>query len=259
MAVKPILFNTEMVQAILEGRKTQTRRIVKGIEGIHPYRAEPTENAYDTLAEWDFLCGENLNGGYYDFCQAAKAPYAVGDVLWVRETWAHGYVERSDVEGSNEVWFESSPVGCNGYIGALSQFFYRGDKKNYSEIDVKWHPSIHMPKKAARIFLKVIDIRAEKLNDISNAEALAEGVPRDYPMNPVYCPMCKGTGLVGTHHPDTLGHMDVDCSACAKPTVRFSNLWDSTVTNYLRFGWRSNPWIWVIEFERCKTPEGWCE
>lgn len=165
MSIKPILFNTVMVQAILEGRKTQTRRIVKGIEGMHPYRAEPTENAYDTLAEWDFLWGENLNGGYYDFCQAVKAPYAVGDILWVRETWAHGYVEHSDVEGSNEVWFESSPVGCNGYIGALSQFFYRGDKKNYSGIDIEWHPSIHMPKEAARIFLKVTNIQAEHLQD----------------------------------------------------------------------------------------------
>lgn len=259
--IKPMLFNTEMVRAILEGRKTQTRRVVKGIEGLNPYRVEPAEDAYETLGEWDFMFGYALpKGGLVESFQVVKAPCAVGDILWVRETWAHGYIEHSDAEGSRESWFESSSIGCGGYIGALSQFFYRADdEKNFGEVGIKWCPSIHMPKKAARIFLKVTNIRAERLKEISNIEAVAEGVPLDYPMSPVYCPKCKGEGLIGAYHPDTLGGMDIACSDCADPVARFSNLWDSTVTDFLQFGWRYNPWVWVIEFERCEKPEGRCE
>lgn len=92
MKLKPILFNTEMVRAILEGRKTQTRRIVKGIEGLNVYRAEPAEDAYETLAEWDFFHGLFFfceeNSGFADAIQSLRAPYAVGDILWVRETWS---------------------------------------------------------------------------------------------------------------------------------------------------------------------------
>lgn len=213
MAVKPILFNTEMVQAILEGRKTQTRRIVKGIEGIQPYRAEPAENAYDTLAEWDFLCGEHLNGGYYDFCQAVKAPCAVGDVLWVRETWAN------------------IPVSPGGHFRIGGRYYYKADgDRRPTGWQGAWKPSIHMPKKAARIFLKVNDVRAEKLWDMDEDAAIAEGFE------------------------DSLAGTD-------SPLQRFSELWDKTIKrdDLRRFGYHADPWVWVIEFERCDKPEGWCE
>lgn len=231
MAMKPILFNTEMLQAIIDGRKTQTRRIVNGLDGVHPYRAEPAEGAYETLDEWDFIFGGMLpNGGFYDACQAVKAPCAIGDILWVRETWAHGYIEHSDAEGNRESWFEPSPIGCDGYIGALSRFFYRADEKDYGEVGIKWCPSRHMPKQAARIFLKVKDIRAERLQDMDEEDAIAEGFP-DSP--------------TGT---DSL-------------LWRFSELWDKTVKHedLRQFGYHANPWVWVIEFERCEKPKNWLQ
>lgn len=176
MAVKPILFNTEMVQAILEGRKTQTRRIVKGIEGIHPYRAEPAENAYDTLAEWEFLCGEHLNGGYYDFCQAVKAPYAVGDVLWVRETWTN------------------IPVSPGGHFRIGGRYYYKADgDQRPTGWQGAWKPSIHMPKKAARIFLKVnaadckdsrMDWATRQRRMDSAKKNIAAGLPQSRPRKP---------------------------------------------------------------------------
>lgn len=190
MSTKPILFNSEMVQAILGGKKTQVHRSIKHLDGLNVYRAEPAEDAYENLAEWDFSYGWSDENGMYDAIISIKAPCAVGDVLWVKETWAHGYIEHSDAEHSYESWFEPSPIGCDGYIGALSRFFYRADEKDYGEVGIKWRPSIHMPKEAARIFLKVEDVRAE---------------------------------------------------------------------NSPQYSSRVNPWVWVIEFERCSKPEGWCD
>lgn len=229
--IRAILFNTEMVRAILEGCKTQTRRIVKGLDGVHPYRAEPAESACETLDEWDFMFGGLLpNGVLLDAALEVKAPCGVGDVLWVRETWAHGYIEHSDAEYSNESWFEPSPIERDGYIGALSNFFYRADEKDYGEVGIKWRPSIHMPKEATRIFLKVKDIRAERLQDMDEEAAIAEGFS-DSP--------------AGTD----------------SPLHRFCELWDKTIKrdDLRQYGYHANPWVWVIEFERCDKPEGWCE
>lgn len=229
MSIKPILFNTEMVQAILAGNKTQTRRAVKGIESLNVYRAEPAEDAYESLAQWDFFYGWSIGNAMYDAIESVKAPCAIGDVLWVREAWAHGYIEHSDAEYSNESWFEPSPIGCDGYIGALSSFFYHANKKDYCDVGIKWSPSIHMPKEAARIFLKVKDIRAERLQNMTEEDAIAEGFP-DSPFE------------------------------ADSPLARFVALWDKTINrNDLRYyGYHANSWVWVIEFERCDKPEGWC-
>lgn len=215
MSIKPILFNTEMVRAIREGRKTQTRRIV---------RQPPVFG--DVLRDdkgWYYEDGTR-NG------HSLTPPFLPGDILWVRETWTHGYIEHSDMEGSCEAWFEKSPVGCDGYIGALSSFMYRADDHDFfNETGIKYHPSIHMPKEAARIFLRVKEVRVERLQDMDEEAAIAEGFA-DSP--------------AGTE----------------SPLLRFTYLWDKTIRrdDLREFGYQANPWVWVIEFERCSKPDGWC-
>lgn len=149
--MKPILFNTEMVDAILSGRKTVTRRIFK---------------------------------------EKAAKPFGVGDMLYVRETW--------------------SPV----YVHPM-RYLYKAGCPEAENLPVRWHPSIHMPKAAARIFLRVTDVRVERLQDCGNMQAKDEGF-----------------------------------SCCSQ----FARLWDTTIKSedIERFGWLANPWVWVIEFERLK-------
>ena len=152
MAIKPILFNTEMVKAIMEGRKTQTRRVCKG-------------QPQGCITPPDVM-------GY-------EPPFHIDDILWVRETWNYGYVESSDAEGSDESWFEELRKPATGYLGALSRYFYLADKVDeqiMDEIGGKWRPSIHMPKEAARIFLRVKAVRVERLQDMKAQDSLDEGV-----------------------------------------------------------------------------------
>lgn len=221
--MKPILFNTEMVKAILEGRKTVTRRLVK-------------QQPEGRLA---FAPQEGCWPGYFSIegtPKVIKPPYKPGDILYVREAYykdAGRYMYRADYSDGEK--------------------FYAGGK----EVSIKWHPSTHMPKAAARIFLRVTDVGAERLKCISEKDALNEGVADEWPMNPVYCPHCKGEGLVGTYNPVSLGYMDVQCPFCKKAVVRFSNLWDSTIkkSGFQFYRWNANPWVWVIRFERISKEE----
>ena len=194
MIERPILFNTEMVRAIFDGRKTCTRRLVKFLPGENP---QWTGYIKDVLM---------LYNGKNEPC-IRKAPCQPGDILYVRETW------------------------CSAYDG--EKYFYLADKLTNREErlllnydDVKWHPSIHMPKGAARIWLKVIDVRIERLQDITETQAQAEG--------------CNSGLLTGP------------CTARGQ----FENLWNSTIKkpDADKYGWSANPWVWVIEFERCEKP-----
>ncbi len=217
--IKPMLFSTDMVRAILEDRKTVTRRVVKPQPDGRPVP----------------MTKDSCWPGYFAIQGTEKVvrlPYQPGDILWVRETWAempYGFVYRAD-----------------------------GEEPDGWDSDDRWSPSIHMPRKAARLFLRVTSVRVEPLQDITEEGALAEGVPDEWPMDPVYCPYCKGEGLAGAIHPVSLGYMEIDCPRCAKARDRFANLWDSTIKPKDRatYGWTSNPWVWVIEFERCDRPEG---
>lgn len=194
MRERQILFNTEMVKAILNGRKTCTRRLVKFLPGENP--------------QWTGYIkdGLMLYNGKNEPC-IRKAPYQPGDILYVRETW------------------------CSAYDG--EKYFYLADKLTNREErlllnydDALWHPSIHMPKGAARIWLKVIDVRIERLQDITETQAQAEG--------------CNSGLLTGS------------CTARGQ----FEKLWNSTIkkSDIDRYGWSANPWVWVIEFERCEKP-----
>lgn len=202
--VLPILFNGAMVSAILDGRKTVTRRLVKhDVDAIlnSPYHKEHPEVEDKQIISK--LC---------------LPPYQPGDTMYVRETWSEwtdGYLYKA--------W--TSPFPQPGESALM-----------------KWHPSIHMPKEAARIWLKVKDVRVERLQEITPAQAKQEGV--------------------GDLFYEEIGYDDKNYGnpvdekyGIAKE--QFAWLWDSTIkkSELDRYGWDANPWVWVIEFERCEKPE----
>lgn len=241
MAYNPILFNTEMVQAIMEGRKTQTRRLMK-------LKYKENEAGFQILTNKHD--GKFAYAEYYDEDETPTRlitpPCMPVSILWVRETWTPFCINKKTCSnamlGHSDFCYKASPNDCVDKLGC------------------KWHPSIHMPKEAARIFLLVKDVRVERLQDITDADAHSEGVPDigDYPIKPIYCPRCKGEGLIGGHI--GYGYVEVDCPDCRTDVQRFSHLWDSTVkpADRNKYGWAANPWVWVIEFERCEKPGGWC-
>lgn len=165
--ILPILFNTKMVRAILDGRKTCTRRLVK---------PQPT-------AHYGTLC--------------IKSPYQPGDILYVRETWM-------------------DYAGLTMYKADCDK--YKLESLNFAGFG--WKPSIHMPKEVARIWLNVTDVRVERLQDMTDDDAEAEG-----------------------------------CFDYTSTALGFPDVWDSTIkkSDLDRYGWHANPWVWVIEFEQCMT------
>ena len=251
MAIKPILFNTEMVRAIMDGRKSCTRRLVK--PQPDEKHAFPLGFVIDSTEKKKVGCFEFGINEYGGSMQCAKPPYQPGDILYVRETWER--FECWNCEGDERGKCPKEPkksvldktCGC---------YMYRATDEISG--DAKWHPSIHMPKEAARIWMKVTDVRVERLQDITEDEAKAEGMPDslDYPVDKAYCPLCKGEGIIGAVDVHSLGHMDVDCPYCDSYRKRFENLWNSINQKCLDcYGWDANPWVWVIEFERCKKPQ----
>lgn len=224
--MKPILFNTDMVRGLLDCRKTVTRRIVKA-PVLSEVRPPDRVSVKDGTLEMKWT-GPEIVGGF-----TKDAPYKPGDILYVRETWLEGG-------------------------GTVRKYLYKaGLHENWWKA-YKWRPSIHMPKEAARIFLRVTDVRVERLQEIIEEQALAEGVPGnlDYPISPVYCPTCQGEGTHGALGPN-LGYTEVDCGDCNTAVKRFSHLWDSTIkpADRYRYGWAANPWVWVIQFERIAKEE----
>ena len=207
MRVLPILFNTEMVRAILDERKSCTRRLVKPQpDEKHTY---PLGFVTDSTEKKDVGCFGFGIDEYGGSIQYAKPPYQPGDILYVRETW-HKYTKRI---GKGE--------GCH-----LAEFYgYKASIANSEDANELWKPSINMPKEAARIWLKVTDVRVEQLQDIGYVDCIHEGTP----YKQIERDVIKG----------------------------FSNLWDSTIkkSDLDRYGWDANPWVWVVEFERCEKPE----
>lgn len=197
--MKPILFNTEMVRAILEGRKTVTRRVVKPQPAGDGSAPEPlkTRPGY-----WNSWGDDNVY----------RPPYQPGDILWVRETW--------------------SPVNVRP-----RRYIYKADvDKGIGEgvgLPLCWHPSIHMPREAARIFLRVTDVRVERLQDMRLKDCEKEGVQLNF---------VESADLV-------MGSI--------RARERFSGVWDSTIKpkDLASYGWNANPWVFVISFERITKNE----
>lgn len=214
MAIKPILFNEEMVRANLDGRKTCTRRLVnpRQFMGMLPDRCK---NATPD----EFL--KNKRMMFKPYCDmtdaelimtAYKEPYQPGDILYVRETWC------------------ALPVNEAGHIRGHSVYYYKADGDLRPEgWRGKWESSIHMPKEAARIWLKVTDVRVERLHEIT-----VDGIRNE------------GLSSVAVH----AGDMEI-------ATEEWKLLWNSTIkkSDLYRYGWDANSWVWVIEFERCEKPE----
>ena len=223
---KPILFNTEMVRAIKDNRKTVTRRVIKPQPICYGPNAtfKPHDDNFFLSAEKNWLqcrvCGhdpeyslEGSNTSYYWI-----PPDRPGDILYVRETWRRQPLKWSCERGYSDFVlqyradFTDEENGCYGRRGGIAP--------------QKWHPSIHMPKEASRIFLRVTDVRVERLQDIDDDEALKEGC-----------------GIWG----------DVDWVAF--PAEDFKRVWGSTIKPADRsiYGWGANPWVWVIGFEKMEA------
>ena len=186
MAIKPILFNTEMVRAILDGRKSCTRRIVK--HDVEVILNSPYHKKYPEVADKQIIS------------KLCMPPYQPGDILYVRETFIQA---------------------------AAHIFWYKADNKPWMSQGLLWKPSIHMPKEAARIWLKVTDVRVERLQEISGEDLIKEGI-------------------------------DLFRSNYVRVAFdEFKNIWNSTIkkSDLDRYGWDANPWVWVIEFERCEKPQ----
>lgn len=185
----PILFNTEMVRAILDGRKSCTRRIVKGFipnDAVWGYTAFTPKGCIS--------CRGTFADGYGE--KFFKLPCEPSDILYVRETFIQA---------------------------AAHTFWYKADDKSWMSKDLLWKPSIHMPKKAARIWLKVTDVRVERLQDIMEDEP-------------------------GPNNQVVKEGFNYGCD--------FIAAWNSTIkkSDFDTYGWDANPYVWVIEFERCEKP-----
>lgn len=225
MAIKPILFNTEMVRAILEGGKSCTRRIVKPQQliGMLPDKCKngaPEEFLKEKKLMFKPYCDmtgiELINTAY-------KAPYQPGDILYVRETWEHFECCCCEGDEHRNCYREPQQSVLNKSCGC---YMYRATDEIYG--DARWHPSIHMPKEAARIWLKVTDVRVERLQDMWASDVSKEGIRFNKP------------------------------TAADEMLKAFAKLWDSTIkkSDLDRYGWNASPWVWVIEFERCEKPKG---
>ena len=206
-----------MVRAILDERKTVTRRLIK---------PQPNSRLSYLFAgygcgKWSYpsKCAAAIWGADYqlpdDLTDDEKEmlwtpPFHTDDILYVRETWQY-----IDFAGEN-----------NGYVYKTSE---NGETWETESENWKWYPSIHMPKEAARIFLKVKDVRVERLQEITSEQIEREGVETEYPH------VLNGV----------------------EKRYAFSWLWNSTIkkSDIDRYGWDADPWVWVIEFECCEKPE----
>ncbi len=195
--VRPILFNTDMVRVILSGRKTETRRLVKpqpGKDMVYKL-GYCVDGDKGDIGKYGF--GSHEHGGHVRY---VKPPCKPGDILYVRETW------------------NTKCASCESECPSFCSTPYYIYKADHIDIEDKWRPSIHMPKEAARIWLKVTDLRAERLQDIDDSGVVAEG-------------------------------LELSCY--------FEEIWDSVIkkADVDSYRWGANPWVWVIEFKRCEKPE----
>lgn len=223
MSIKPILFNTEMVKAILDGRKTVTRRICKDANEC----TVPDMSFYDADKR-TYAVHNYSNKEHTDKLSIAErtCPICPGDILYVRESVFQGAGHYLDISG------ETVSVLTHDFEYYADGLHEKGHwKDKYERTWMYRRPSIHMPKEAARIFLKVKDVRVERLQEIT-----IDGIRNE------------GLSSMAVHS----GDIEIALK-------EWKLLWDSTIkkSDLDRCGWDANPWVWVIEFERCEKPEDW--
>lgn len=281
--MKPILFNTEMVKAILDGRKTVTRRITNISTEITCSFGNTTNHEFVP----DNFTGGTPTGFVCRKCGFGVAPpysrvpcgeslfrprYWPGDILYVRETWQYAYDtdgnENIDYNSGRYLYAADNPTPFDGWI------MPDGTMRD----SMPWRPSIHMPKEAARIFLRVTDVRVERLQDITDEQAISEGIVRmfDHLSDAEYdewsARTCPGKKKEDHGWNNYLWHGDFgNCgmgnkmsdawpyqrSGYEEARLSFSSLWNLTVPlkDWPINGWDANPWVWVIEFERISKEE----
>lgn len=231
MQYKPILFNTEMVRAILAGKKISTRRLITPQPQAHLCYSfagkdfgkwhYPPKYAQES---WGKAFQIPTNISLEEREKRWNPPAHAGDILWVRETWSTtgkcGLYPDWPIEGPPHYIYKADDPDCDAAIKA------------------RWYPSIHMPKAAARIFLRAVDVRVERLQEITVEGCAAEGIWDDYK----------------THSEKY--HENLKKAAYPKA---FSELWNSTIKkdSLPRYGWNANPWVWAITFGQCEKPERW--
>lgn len=205
LEMKPVLFNTEMVIANMEGRKSATRRIIK---------PQPVGEVYHfTGYKTDYWAEEKIDENGIRMCKL-KVPYQPGDVLYVRETWRVRNVYGDFKYGNRTAEIEFKAGGEYVYM-RVQEDVINGRR---------WCPSIHMPKEAARLFLKVTSVKAQRLQDIlcCPGEIAKEGIPYE------------------------------NAEDWESAAMRFEELWNGTIkpADQSKYGWDANPWVWAIEYER---------
>ncbi|HBZ7833157.1 hypothetical protein PVM13_06440 [Klebsiella variicola] len=229
MKERGMIFNGEMVRAILDGRKTQTRRVISNVGSDN---CIPLQKQTKTK---DGIYTHVIDAPIYELCPFG----AIGERIWVRETW--GVVSHElDEDGRIQPWTPDRPATAihempfgNGYysghaIYAADGDFTWGDDDGYEDGRSCWKPSIHMPRAASRILLEITDVRVERLNSIHDVDAMREGI-----QNLTTCSHADFgiPGVVNAQH----------------PVRAFQLLWESI---YGADSWKFNPWVWVIEFKR---------
>ena len=217
--MKPIIMSTEDVRAVLDGRKTMTRRVIKPRHGG------------DLEVHSDIAGTPRLSERCGDRCRGLIPPYEVGDVLWVRETFARhnkGVAYKAD-----------------------------SDQRKIKILKGFWEPPLHMPREDARLFLRVTDVRVERVQGITERDAIREGIIyTDFGMNEDMGKLSVDGGetfheLKPRHYPGYHAGEATNPSQCVY-TARsaFDGKWDARNAKR-EYGWDSNPWVWVIEFEKC--------
>ncbi len=229
-----MIFNAEMVRALLDGRKTQTRRPIKWKQTRFTEIGEREDGS-----KWPWSEDAEHACDFWHPCPFG----AVGDRIWVRETWGVVSHAFSD-DGLMIDWVPDRPATAihempfgNGYYSGYAIYaadgdFTWGDDDGYEDGRSCWKPSIHMPRAASRILLEITDVRVERLNAISEEDAEAEGIDMEALYDSQDCYDCIA-----------------DHNMTGRPTVTgaFKYLWESI---YGEEGWKSTPWVWVIEFKR---------
>lgn len=281
MKIKPILFSTPMVQAILDGRKSQTRRT----RGLGLINKEPNRfthfqkyggMAIAPLTGWKYQFWDETGRGYFE--KEIKPKYEVGEILWVRETWrvigwSHEgdgfdiqYMDGTIVKGVDlfddydeeaafiEKLCDAMEKKCEATINEEEETFFW----SWEQIQefMPWKPSIYMPKAACRIFLEVTDVRAERLQGISEGDAIAEGIERT---NDYWGSDGSKNYMYGSEKGFRHEWFFDDAPYGIENTPSVNGIISSFFTLIASIhSWeflQSNPWVWVYDFKRVEKPE----
>lgn len=250
--VRPILFNTDMVRAILDNIKVCTRRNIKGYipnDAVWGYSAFTPKGCISCRGIYEDGYGEKF----------FKLPCEKGDILYVRETWCWCPCWDCGMDTEKGCCDKTADKFYNHNKGEMGCYGYKASFGDNEQPFDRWYPSIHMPRDAARIFLKVTDIRVERLQDVTEEQAKAEGIKEYSKDGKLYKYAVNDDWWIRyhkKHKKDFTGTYWQDMPRTGKEA--FSYLWNSTVDKRQldEYGWNANPWVWVIKFERCEKPQG---